>query len=76
LAPDWLRVGTDIVGGTKLNESFSLSGSSFRAALDSLSQFAAAEGSGNLLIAADGSEFTSQSTALFNGLPLATTFDN
>jgi hypothetical protein len=76
LAPDWLRVGTDIVAGTKFNESFSLSGSSFRAALDSLSQSAAAEGSGNLLITADGSDFTSQSTVLFNGLPLATTFDN
>jgi hypothetical protein len=76
LAPDWLRVGTDIVGGTKFNESFSLSGSSFRAALDSLSQYVAAEGSGKLVITADGSEFTSQSTVLFNGLPLATTFDS
>jgi hypothetical protein len=28
LAPDWLRVGTDIVGGTTFNASFSLSGAS------------------------------------------------
>ncbi len=27
LAPDWLRVGTDIVGGTSFNAAFSLSGS-------------------------------------------------
>jgi hypothetical protein len=26
LAPDWLRVGTDIVGGTTFNATFSLSG--------------------------------------------------
>jgi len=26
LDPDWLRVGTDIVGGTTFNGSFSLSG--------------------------------------------------
>jgi hypothetical protein len=76
LAPDWLRVGTDIVGGAKFNDSFSLSGSSFNVALGSLSQYAAAEGSGDLVITADGSEFTSQSTVLFNGLPLATTFDS
>jgi len=26
LAPDWLRVGTDVVGGTTFNATFSLSG--------------------------------------------------
>ena len=26
LAPDWLRIGTDIIGGTTFNASFNLSG--------------------------------------------------
>jgi hypothetical protein len=29
LDPDWLRVGTDIVGGTTFNGSFSLLGETF-----------------------------------------------
>jgi hypothetical protein len=76
LKPDWLRIGGDIVGGTEFNESFSLSGTSFTASLTSLSKNAAPEGSGNLPLTVFGSEFTNQSTVLFNGLPLATTFDN
>jgi hypothetical protein len=74
LAPDWLRIGTDIVGGTAFNETFSLTGTSLHASIDSLSQNAAAEGSGNLALTVFGSEFTNQSTVLLNGLPLATTF--
>jgi len=76
LKPDWLRVGADIVGGTEFNESFSLTGKTFTASLSSLSQNAAAEGSSNLALTVSGSEFTNQSTVLFNGLPLATTFVN
>jgi hypothetical protein len=26
LAPDWLRIGTDIIGGTTFNATFELSG--------------------------------------------------
>jgi hypothetical protein len=72
--PDWLRLGTDIVGGTEFNASFSLTGKSFTVSTSGLSQHAAAEGSGNLPLTVFGSEFTNQSTVLFNGLPLATTF--
>jgi hypothetical protein len=77
LAPDWLRIGTDIVGGTPaptFNASFSLSGQTFTPQITSLSQTAAAEGSGDLTLTVNGSNFTSGSTVLFNGLPLATTF--
>jgi hypothetical protein len=51
-----------------------LTGTSFTTSLGSLSQNAAAEGSRDLSITAVGSEFTNQSTVLFNGMPLATTF--
>jgi uncharacterized protein (TIGR03437 family) len=76
LKPDWLRIGADIVGGTPFNESFSLTGQSFTASISSLSPNSAAEGSSNLALTVSGSEFTNQSTVLFNGLPLATTFVN
>jgi hypothetical protein len=77
LKPDWLRVGTDIVGGTaEFNMSFSLTGKTFTTSLSSLSPNAAAEGSSNQALNVFGSEFTTQSTVLFNGLPLATTFVN
>jgi hypothetical protein len=72
--PDWLRIGADIVGGTAFNASFSLTGTTFTAAVSSLSKNSALEGSHNLVLTAFGSEFTNQSTLLFNGLPLATTF--
>jgi hypothetical protein len=74
LAPDWERIGTDITHQGPFNASFSLTGTSFTTSLDSLSQNAAAEGSGDLALTARGSEFTSQSVVLFNGQPLATTF--
>jgi hypothetical protein len=74
LKPDWLRIGADIVGGTAFNASFSLSGTTFTESLSSLSQNSAPEGNGSLVLTAFGSEFTNQSTMLFNGLPLATTF--
>jgi hypothetical protein len=76
LKPDWLRLGADIVGGTTFNESFSLTGVSFAASLSSLTPNSVAAGSGDLALTVDGSEFTNQSTVLFNGLPLATTFVN
>jgi hypothetical protein len=77
IAPDWLRIGTDIVGGTTpptFNASFSLSGQTFTPAITSLSQTAAAEGSAAFTLTVNGSNFTSASTVLFNGLPLTTTF--
>jgi hypothetical protein len=74
LAPDWERIGTDITHQGPFNASFSLTGTSFTMSLNSLSQNAAAEGSGNLALTALGSEFTNQSAVLFNGQPLATTF--
>jgi hypothetical protein len=76
LAPDWERIGTDVTHQGPFNASFSLTGVSYTTSLTSLSQNAAPEGSSDLTITALGSEFTSQSTLLFNGQPLATTFIN
>jgi hypothetical protein len=74
LAPDWERVGTDVTHQGPFNASFSLTGTSFTTSLDSLSQNAAPEGSSDLAITVVGSEFTNQSTVLFNGQPLVTSF--
>jgi hypothetical protein len=75
LAPDWLRIGTDIIGGTTFNGSFSLVGQTVAPYVSSLSQSAVTEGSPDLTITLTGSNFTSQSTVLINGLlPLATRF--
>ena len=77
LAPDWLRIGTDIIGGTTFNASFSLSGHTVPPKLTSLSQTAVAEGSPDLTITLNGSNFTNLSTALVNDLqPLTTRFVN
>src|SRR5262249_6586653 len=77
LAPDWLRIGTDIIGGTTFNASFSLSGHTVAPKITSLSQTSAAEGSPDLTITVNGSNFTNLSTVLVNGLqPLATRFVN
>jgi hypothetical protein len=75
IGPDWLRVGADIIGGTAFNGSFSLSGHTVAPHLSSLSQSSVTEGSPDLTITLTGSNFTSQSTVLINGLqPLATRF--
>jgi hypothetical protein len=75
LAPDWLRIGTDIIGGTTFNASFSLSGHTVAPKITSLSQTSVAEGSPDLTITVNGSNFTDQSMVLVNGLqPLETTF--
>jgi hypothetical protein len=78
IAPDWLRIGTDIIGGsTTFNGSFSLSGHTVAPQIDSLSQTSAPEGSPDLTITINGSNFTSNSTVLIDGLqPLVTTFVN
>ena len=50
LDPDWLRIGTDIVGGspgTTFNAAFSLTGETFTPQITSLSQTSAVEGSGD-----------------------------
>jgi hypothetical protein len=77
LDPDWLRIGTDIVGGTPaptFNGTFSLTGETFTPQITSLSQTSAVEGSSALSLTVSGSNFTGFSTVLFNGAPLATTF--
>jgi len=74
LAPDWERIGTDVTHQGPFNASFSLTGTSFTTSLDSLSQNTAPEGSSDLAISVSGSEFTTQSTVLFNGMPLVTSF--
>jgi hypothetical protein len=75
LAPDWLRVGQDVIGGTTFNASFSLSGHTVPPHITSLSQASVAEGSPDLKLTINGSNFTSQSTVLIDGLnPLTTTF--
>jgi hypothetical protein len=77
LAPDWLRIGTDIIGGATFNGSFSLAGETVPPKIASLSQKLVAEGSPDLQIAIHGSNFTSGSMVLVDGLqPLATTFVN
>ena len=77
LAPDWLRIGTDIIGGATFNASFSLSGETVPPHITSLSQTSAPEGSADLTLTINGSNFTNQSTVLINGLqPLTTTFVN
>jgi hypothetical protein len=77
LAPDWLRIGTDIIGGTTFNASFSLSGHTVAPKITSISQTSAAEGSPDLTITIHGSNFTNLSTVVIDGLqPLITTFVN
>jgi hypothetical protein len=73
--PDWLRVGQDVLNSTPINSSFSLSGYTVAPAINSLSQTKVAEGSPDLTITINGSNFTSNSTVLLDGAtPLATTF--
>jgi hypothetical protein len=70
LAPDWLRIGTDIIGGNPaptFNAAFSLSGHT----VDSPGG-APAPGLTPLASALD---FTNQGAVQFNGLPSATAFD-
>jgi hypothetical protein len=80
LAPDWLRIGQDIKGGTPFptfNASFSLSGHTVAPQISSLSQSSAPEGSPDLTITIHGSNFNSNSLVLIDGLtPLVTTFVN
>jgi hypothetical protein len=75
IAPDWLRVGADIIGGTTFNGNFSLSGETLTPHIARLSQSSVAEGSPDLTIAIFGSNFTNLSTVLIDGTqPLVTTF--
>jgi len=77
LAPDWLRIGTDIIGGATFNASFSLSGQTVPPHISSLSQSSVTEGSPDLTITIHGTNFTNLSTALIDGLqPLTTTLVN
>jgi hypothetical protein len=75
LAPDWLRIGTDIIGGTTFNATFSVAGATVPPTISSLSQTSVAEGSPDLTIIINGNNFTDQSTVLLNHQQaLATTF--
>jgi hypothetical protein len=75
LAPDWLRIGTDIIGGTTFNGTFSLAGHTVPPHVTSLGQTSVAEGSPALTLTINGSNFTPQSAVVSNGLqPLKTTF--
>jgi hypothetical protein len=77
LAPDWLRIGADIIGGTTFNGSFTLSGETVAPHISSLSQTSATEGSPDLTLTINGSNFSQQSMVLLDGLqPLTTTFVN
>src|SRR5262245_34142481 len=77
LAPDWLRIGTDIIGGAAFNASFSVAGRTAPPKITSLSQNKAPEGSPDLTLTGSGSNFTSRSTVLLTALqPLLTTFVN
>jgi hypothetical protein len=77
LAPDWLRIGTDIIGGQTFNGSFSLSGLVVPPTITGLSQTSVAEGSPDLTLTINGNNFTNLSTVLVNGAqPLTTTFIN
>ena len=77
IAPDWLRIGQDIIGDTTFNGTFSLAGDTVPPHITSLSQSSATEGSPDLTITIHGSNFTPQSTVLIDGLtPLTTTFVN
>jgi hypothetical protein len=73
LAPDWLRIGTDIIGGTTFNASFSLSGRTVAPKITGLGQTSAAEGSPDLKITINGNNFTNLSTVLVNGKQTLTT---
>jgi hypothetical protein len=77
LAPDWLRIGADVIGGTTFNASFALSGETVAPKITGLSQTSALEGSADLTITVNGSNFTSLSAVLVNGLqPLTTRLVN
>jgi hypothetical protein len=74
LAPDWLRIGADVIGGATFNGSFALSGHTVPPHLSSLSQYSVGEGSPDLTLTIHGSAFTKQSVVLFNGQQLLTNF--
>jgi hypothetical protein len=77
IAPDWLRIGQDIIGGTTFNGTFSLSGYTVAPHITKLSQSSAPEGSPDLTITITGSNFTNLSTVLIDGIqPVVTTFVN
>jgi hypothetical protein len=79
LDPDWLRIGTDIVGGSPaptFNMSFSLAGQTVAPQLSSLSPPTVAAGSPATTLTLMGSDFTQGSLAQLNGQPLVTTFLN
>jgi hypothetical protein len=77
LAPNWLRIGTDIVGGSPaptFNATFSLTGQTLTPTLASLSKASGTEGDPTFNLTVTGTNFTSSSQVTFNGTPLATTF--
>jgi hypothetical protein len=79
LAPDWLRVGTDIVGGTTppmFDAAFSLTGQSgITPAITSVTP-PAYQSALDLTITVTGQNFNSSAVLVVDGIPLATTFGN
>jgi hypothetical protein len=78
LAPDWLRVGTDIVGGSpapQFNGAFSLAGElALTPKITSLSPPNGNEFLSTFTLTVNGSNFTKLSTIRYNGTTLPTTF--
>jgi hypothetical protein len=77
LAPDWLRVGSDIIGGTSaptFNATFSLSGETSGQGHPHLALAAVAPGSPDLTPPVTVGPLTNPAAALFNTLPTAPAF--
>jgi hypothetical protein len=78
LQPDWLRVGTDIVGGTPaptFNASFSLAGQlALTPRINSISPSTGNETLSTFTLTVNGTNFTRLSVVRWKGVNLATTF--
>jgi hypothetical protein len=77
LAPDWLRIGTDIIGGTPaptFNAAFSLFGETSEQGSPFLALVSAAQGSPDLTLPVSGGTTTNQAAALFLTPPTVPAF--
>jgi hypothetical protein len=76
IEPDWLRIGTDIIGGNPaptFNGAFSLSGQTLAPQLTSLSLNSVVEGAAGFTLTVTGSNFSSDAVVQFGSTALATT---
>jgi hypothetical protein len=81
IAPDWLRIGTDILHAGPFNASFALSGQTVTPTLTKISPDTVLEGGPALTVTLTGTNFTgtgttATSTVQVNGTPIAATFDS